>query len=44
MSKGRYRAEDVKSVNWETLSDRVRGKRVVVGMDAGKEEYRASLT
>lgn len=44
MSKGRYRAVDVKSVNWETLSDRVRGKRVVVGMDAGKQEYRASLT
>lgn len=44
MSKGRYRAVDVKSVDWERLGDRVRGRRLVVGLDVGKEEYRASLT
>lgn len=43
MSKRRYRAVDVKSVNVETVAERVAGERLVVGVDTGKEEYRAAL-
>lgn len=43
MSKRRYRAIDVKSVKFEALAARVEGQRLVVGVDTGKEEFRAAL-
>lgn len=43
MSKRRYRAVDVKSANFEAIAERVSGEGLVVGVDAGKEEFRAAL-
>ena len=43
MGKRKYRAIEVKKMDWEKLADRVRGRRVAVGGDMAKEKHYGAL-
>lgn len=43
MKKRAYRSVDISRVNMDRLSEKVKGKRIAVGMDVAKEDYYACL-
>lgn len=43
MKKRAYRSMDISKVNMDSLNEKVKGKRIAVGMDVAKEDYYACL-
>ena len=43
MNKRRYKATNVKQVNWEMIATQTQGERMVFGIDVAKEDFFAVL-
>jgi hypothetical protein len=43
MKKRRYKATNVKRVNWERISVQTKGQRIIFGVDVAKEDFFAVL-
>jgi len=43
MSKRRYKSEKFKTVNWDSVTNRVEGGRIVLAVDVAKEDFVATL-
>ena len=43
MKKRRYKATNVKRVNWERIGAQIEGQRIIFGVDVAKEDFFAVL-
>lgn len=43
MSKRRYKSEKFKTVNWDSVTNRIEGGRIVLAVDVAKEDFVATL-